>query len=86
MPAGALPSRGAVGILERQVSRQLHEQIAAIVLYSAIALAVGVAVAMLMTRAVKRVTFGLELREIASLLQEREAMLHGIREGVIASF
>jgi two-component system CitB family sensor kinase len=73
----------SVGILERQVSHQLHAQIAAIVLYSAIALAVGVAVAMLMTRAVKRVTFGLELREIASLLQEREAMLHGIREGVI---
>jgi two-component system CitB family sensor kinase len=80
---GAVIGQVSVGILEGQVTTQLHEQVAAIVLYSAIALAVGAAVAMLMTRAVKRVTFGLELREIASLLQEREAMLHGIREGVV---
>ncbi|MEO8888772.1 MAG: ATP-binding protein, partial [Jatrophihabitantaceae bacterium] len=32
----------------------------------------------------KRQTFGLELDEIAALVQEREATLHGIREGVIA--
>ena len=36
-----------------------------------------------LSRLLKRQTFGLELREIAALLQEREAMLHGIREGVI---
>ena len=34
-------------------------------------------------RWLKRQTFGLELREIAGLLQEREAMLHGIREAVL---
>jgi two-component system CitB family sensor kinase len=38
---------------------------------------------LLLARSVKRVTFGLELREFAALLQEREAMLHGIREGVV---
>ncbi|HEY7007628.1 MAG TPA: ATP-binding protein, partial [Jatrophihabitantaceae bacterium] len=32
---------------------------------------------------IKRATFGLELTEMRALLQEREAMLHGIREGVI---
>jgi two-component system CitB family sensor kinase len=32
----------------------------------------------------KKRTFGLELDEIAKLLQEREAVLHGIREGMIA--
>jgi two-component system CitB family sensor kinase len=32
----------------------------------------------------KRQTFGLELDEIAELLQEREATLRGIREGVVA--
>ena len=36
-----------------------------------------------MARALKRLTFGLELRQIAALLQEREAMLYGIHEGVI---
>jgi two-component system CitB family sensor kinase len=75
----------SVGILENKVAHQLDEEIEAIALYSAIALAAGAAVAMLLTRAVKRVTFGLELREIASLLQEREAMLHGIREGVVGT-
>jgi two-component system, CitB family, sensor kinase len=37
----------------------------------------------LLARRLKRQTFGLELDEIAALLQEREAMLHSIREGVI---
>ena len=36
-----------------------------------------------LARRLKRSTFGLELEEIAALVQEREAMLHGIREGVI---
>ena len=80
---GRVIGQVSVGILENQVAHQLNNEIEAIALYSAIALAAGAAVAMLLTRAVKRVTFGLELREIASLLQEREAMLHGIREGVI---
>ena len=39
---------------------------------------------LLLARAIKRLTFGLEPAEIAALVQEREAMLHGIREGVIA--
>jgi len=46
-------------------------------------LALGVLAALGLARLLKRQTFGLELREIAALLQEREAMLHGIREGVL---
>ena len=42
---------------------------------------VGVLAALALARRLKRQTFGLELGEIAALLQEREAMLHGIREG-----
>ncbi|GAP58737.1 sensor protein CitS [Arthrobacter sp. Hiyo1] len=37
----------------------------------------------LLARRIKRVTFDLEPVEIASLLQEREALLHGIREAMI---
>jgi two-component system, CitB family, sensor kinase len=48
-----------------------------------IALALGVTASLLLARRLKRQTFGLELDEIAGLLQEREAMLHGIREGVV---
>ena len=39
--------------------------------------------ALALARRLKRQTFGLELSEIAALLQEREAMLHGIREAVL---
>ena len=46
-------------------------------------LALGVLAALGLSRRLKRQTFGLELGEIAALLQEREAMLHGIREAVL---
>ena len=46
-------------------------------------LAVGVLAALALARRLKRQTFGLELSEIAALLQEREAMLHGIREAFL---
>lgn len=82
-PGGTVVGQVSVGILEARVAAQVHHEVEAIALYSALALAVGVAVALLLARAIKRVTFGLELREFASLLQEREAMLHGIREGVV---
>ena len=49
-----------------------------------IALALGAVASWALARRLKRRTFGLELDEIALLLQEREATLHGVREGVIA--
>ena len=39
---------------------------------------------LVLTRTLKRVAFGLEPSEIVGLVQEREAMLHGVREGVVA--
>lgn len=80
---GAVIGQVSVGIVEARVAQAVDQQIVAIALYSGIALAVGVLVALLMARALKRATFGLEPAEIASLLQDREAMLYGIREGVI---
>jgi two-component system CitB family sensor kinase len=50
---------------------------------SVLILLIGGAGSFLLARAIKRVTFGLEPAEIASLLQEREALLHGIREGMV---
>jgi two-component system CitB family sensor kinase len=82
-PDGPIIGQVSVGILERNVSSQLRHQALVIALYSALVLALGVAASWLLARTIKRVTFGLELSEIASLLQEREAMLHGIREGVL---
>jgi len=81
--SGQVIGQVSVGILETTVGTELASQIWGIALYLLISLAVGVTVALLLARAMKRKTFGLELGEISSLLQEREAMLHGIREGVI---
>jgi two-component system CitB family sensor kinase len=52
--------------------------------YLGIATALGVAGSLLAARWVKRQTFGLEPREIAGLVEHRDAMLHGIKEGVLA--
>ncbi|NJP31440.1 ATPase [Micromonospora sp. HSS6-12] len=52
--------------------------------YLGIACALGVAGSWLLARRIKRQTLGLEPREIAGLAEHREALLHGIAEGVIA--
>jgi two-component system CitB family sensor kinase len=48
------------------------------------ALLLGVAGSTLLTRLLKRRTLGLEPHELAELMREREAVLHGIGEGVLA--
>jgi len=87
-----VPLRGAdgrvvgvvsVGILEGALHREIADLVPAMGLYLAVALALGVGASLLLARRLKRQTFGLELDEVAALVQEREAMLHGIREGVI---
>ncbi|MEE6257646.1 sensor histidine kinase [Plantactinospora sonchi] len=45
----------------------------------------GVAGSLLLARRVKRQTLGLEPREITGLVEHREAMLHGIKEGVLGT-
>lgn len=52
-------------------------------LYFAIAGAIGAIGSLLIARRVKRQTLGLEPREITALVEQREAMLHGVREGVL---
>jgi len=65
------------------VSSQLAAELPSLGLLLLAVLAVGILAALGLSRRLKRQTFGLELREFAALLQEREAMLHGIREGVL---
>jgi sensor histidine kinase regulating citrate/malate metabolism len=52
--------------------------------YLGIASALGVIGSLLLARRVKRQTLGLEPREITGLVEQREALLHGIKEGVLA--
>lgn len=74
----------SVGVRDREVSSAMWSMLPGMVGYLAIAVAIGVIAADLVARRLKRQTFGLELHDLAALVQEREATLHGIREGVVA--
>jgi two-component system, CitB family, sensor kinase len=80
---GQLIGEVSVGFLTATVAVQAARALPELAIYFLVALALGVLAALGLSRRLKRQTFGLELREIAALLQEREAMLHGIREGVL---
>jgi len=82
-PGGPVIGEVSAGILEGQVSDQLLHELPSLLLYFGCALVIGVVASLTLARRLKRSTFGLELEEIAALVQEREAMLHSIREGVI---
>ena len=73
----------SVGVLETEVSSELRAALPVTLIPPMLGLALGVVGAFLLARRVKRQTFGLEPEEIAALLEQREAMLHGLREGAI---
>jgi two-component system CitB family sensor kinase len=80
---GRLSGEVSVGFRVQLVYGQVAHALPGLAAYLLAVLALGVLAALGLSRRLKRQTFGLELREIAALLQEREAMLHGIREGVL---
>ena len=80
---GKVVGEVSVGFPTQDVSRQVTGSLPVLGALLLGVLAVAVLAALGLSRRLKRQTFGLELGEIAALLQEREAMLHGIREGVI---
>ncbi|MBC6470068.1 sensor histidine kinase [Actinomadura alba] len=53
-------------------------------IYLGIAGLIGLAGSFLLARRIKRQTFGMEPQEIAGLVEQREAVLHGIKEGVLS--
>ncbi|AQS67147.1 sensor histidine kinase [Streptomyces pactum] len=74
----------SVGIAYDSVRARLIHAIPGLFAYAGGALAVGALAAWLISRRVQRQTRDLAFSDIAGLLAEREAMLHGIREGVVA--
>jgi two-component system, CitB family, sensor kinase len=75
----------SVGVLESTISAHLFSDLPVVLIPPLIGLALGVLGSALLARRIKRQTFGLEPDEIATLLEQREAVLHGIREGAIAT-
>ena len=82
--AGNTMGEVSVGILESEVGSRFSQQLGPVALYTLLALGLGIAASLILARAIKHATFDLEPAEIVALVQEREAMLHGIREGVLA--
>ncbi|MEU1103995.1 sensor histidine kinase [Streptomyces tibetensis] len=74
----------SVGIAYDSVRARLIHAIPGLLAYAGGALAVGALAAYVISRRVQRQTRDLAFSDIAALLSEREAMLHGIREGVVA--
>lgn len=62
----------------------LRDSVPNLLAYLGVASALGVAGSFLLSRRIKRQTLGLEPTEITALVEHHEAMLHGIKEGVIA--
>ncbi|WP_200938718.1 sensor histidine kinase [Modestobacter sp. Leaf380] len=82
--SGRVIGAASVGILETALQEDLQEDVPMLVAWMTGAALAGVLASLLVARTVRRRIYGLEPDEIAHLLQTREAMLHGIREGVIA--
>ena len=61
----------------------LREAAPNLLTYLGVASLIGIAGSLLVARRVKRQTLGLEPVEITGLVEHRDAMLHGIREGVV---
>ncbi len=83
-PDRAMVGEVSVGIRESSVVQALWSELPSYAAWFGIALSIGALASFGLAAHLKRRTFGLELDEIVQLLQEREATLHGIREGVIA--
>ncbi|MFB7290116.1 ATP-binding protein [Actinacidiphila glaucinigra] len=81
---GRIVGAVSVGIAYDSVRERLLATVPVLLLYAGAALGVGVVAALLVSRRLQRRTHGLAFADISALLDEREAMLHGIREGVVA--
>src|SRR3954453_18175090 len=84
-PSGNVIGLVSVGVLESAVTARLLSDLPVILIPPLLGLGLGVLGSLLLARRIKRQTFGLEPNEIATLLEQREAVLHGIREGTIAT-
>jgi len=74
----------SVGFLDAQLAQKLAQALPTMTLTVLLALALGLGGSLILARRIDRQTFGLGPREIVGLLEQRDAMLHGIREGVLA--
>ena len=72
-----------IGQHSPSVEDRLTAAVPDLLIYLGVASVLGVVGSVLLARRIKRQTLGLEPRDIAGLVEHREALLHGIKEGVL---
>lgn len=82
--AGNLVGVAVVGRMYPSLWERLSGTVPNLLIYLGVSLAVGTVGSLLLSRRIKHQTLGLEPDEIAGLVEHREAILHGIKEGVVA--
>ncbi|WP_377269051.1 ATP-binding protein [Peterkaempfera sp. SMS 1(5)a] len=81
---GRIVGEVSVGIDDGSIRSRLASMITGILLCAAAGLAAGTLVTLLLAHRLKRRTHNIAVADISALLVEREAMLHSIREGMVA--
>lgn len=81
--AGTLLGVAQVGRVYPTVWERLGDAVPDLGIYLGVGTALGIVGSLLLSRRVKRQTFGLEPVEIRRLVEQREAMLYGVKEGVV---
>ncbi|MBP0453576.1 sensor histidine kinase [Kitasatospora sp. RG8] len=81
---GRIVGEVSVGISDDSIRRRLLKMLTGILLCAGAGLAAGTVATLALARRLKRRTHNIAVADISALLVEREAMLHGIREGMVA--
>lgn len=83
-PDGDVMGQVSVGILESELRADFLGGLSGLLAALGVAAVVGVVGSAWIGRVIRRRIYGLEPDEIRAMLETREAMLHGIREGIVA--
>ena len=81
---GEVMGQVSVGILESELRADFLGGLSGLLLALVVAAVIGVVGSAWIGRVIRRRIYGLEPDEIRAMLETREAMLHGIREGLVA--
>ncbi|MFD7920984.1 ATP-binding protein [Streptomyces sp. NPDC059740] len=83
-PAGTVIGAVSVGIAYSGIHDRLLAALPGLLRYAGAAMAVGACAASIVARVLRKRTHGVSVGDISALLAERDAMLHAVREGVLA--
>lgn len=82
--SGDIVGEVSVGFSAQEIDRSLDHLLLIAIPIGFGAVVLGALLSAFLARKLKKATFGLEPREVADLVREREAVLYGINEGVLA--